>query len=475
MSDTRPNILVIMPDQMRGDCLSLEGHPAVSTPNLDAIGARGTHFRRAYTTCASCIPARRCLLTGQFPMSSGMVGFRGGFPLEVPTLPQALAGAGYQTAIAGRYMHQDPYEEPYGFQKRVLGSTYVDGDDYDRWLAERFPESGGVKGHGLTFNGWTARPWQLPDWAHPTNWVVEQSARLLAEAEPQQPLFLCTSFYAPHPPLFPPAAYMARYLDRDLPPAAIGDWAARPAGDGVGFDVDSHVTVLEGAALRTCQAGYYGLINHIDDQLYWLLARFKGLSQAQRRPWIVWVCSDHGEMLGDHYFFRKCEPYEGSSRIPFSVEASPELGFARGQVSSHPVCLEDMMPTLLAAAGVDCPDTVDGQSLLSLLRGEEQKVRPWLHGEHAPCYSQEQAYHFLTDGREKYIWRPTSGTEQLFDLEADPQECRDLAREGANLPQVHTWRKRLIEQLIDRPEGFTDGSELIPGRPYEAVMPHLKG
>lgn len=120
-SDKRPNILLIMPDQMRGDCLSLEKHPVLETPNIDAIGQGGMHFRRAYTTAASCIPARRSLLTGQFPATNGMVGYREGMPLKSPTVTQMLRDAGYFTAIAGRYMHQAPYDEPYGFEKRVLG------------------------------------------------------------------------------------------------------------------------------------------------------------------------------------------------------------------------------------------------------------------------------------------------------------------------------------------------------------------
>src|SRR5437762_12178012 len=126
----RTDILLIMPDQMRGDCLSIVGHPVVRTPHLDALARQGTLFRRAYTTCPSCIPARHSLLTGLFPASSGVVGYAAR-PIPYPTLPKLLGEAGYTTILVGRYMHQVPEQEPYGYQKQVLASTYVSEDQYD--------------------------------------------------------------------------------------------------------------------------------------------------------------------------------------------------------------------------------------------------------------------------------------------------------------------------------------------------------
>ncbi len=467
-----PNVLLIMPDQMRGDCLSLEGHPALLTPNMDHIGAGGVHFSHAYTTSASCIPARRSLLTGQYPATNGMVGYREGCPLRSPTLTQRLRDAGHATAIAGRYMHQSPYEEPYGFERRVLGSVYILDDDYARALDEAVPGLGGIRGMGISTNGWQAKPWTLDEWLHPTNWTVNQARRLIAECDPERPLFLVTSFYAPHPPFLPPAFYMERYLRMDLPPPAIGEWAVPPPGGGVGAGVDAHRTVLRGEALRSAQAGYYGLINQIDDQLYWLMAEFRARSRAMGRPWVVVLTSDHGEMLGDHDYFRKCEPYEGSSRIPLLIQGSPDLGFAAGTRCIQPVCLEDLFPTLLDLAGVPVPENVDGVSLVPVLRGENVSLRPYLHGEHAPCYSQEQAYHFLFDGVFKYIWRPLDGSEQLFDLAHDPQELHDLSAEMPD--QLDLWRRRLVERLTGRPEGFVEGGALVAGRPYDAALPHAR-
>ena len=95
------------------------------------------------------------------------------------------------------------------------------------------------------------------------------------------------------------------------------------------------------------------------------------------------------------------------------------------------------------------------------MRGEDGLERQWLHIEHSP------RYHCLTDGKEKYVWF-INGTEQLFDLVADPNELHDCIRDKACEGRVETWRQRLIKELRDRPEGFTDGKKLIPGRPYHA-------
>jgi arylsulfatase A-like enzyme len=156
------------------------------------------------------------------------------------------------------------------------------------------------------------------------------------------------------------------------------------------------------------------------------------------------------------------------------VAGSPELGFKRGLRSEQPVCLEDVMPTLLELAGASCPKPMDGVSLVPVLRGEKQVVRKCLHFEHAPCYSQQQGFQALTDGQFKYIWRPVDGTEHLFDLTQDPREERDLAKVAAQRALLEQWRARLVAQLAKRPEGFSDGINLITGRPYLALQERLR-
>lgn len=470
---TRPDILFIMPDQMRGDCLSILNHPCVRTPQMDALARHGVLFRRAYSTCPSCIPARFALLTGLFPQTSGVVGFKAK-PIAVPSLPEQLNKAGYSTVLVGRYMHQPPASGSCGYQREILGSTYVDGDDYDLFLQKAAPETSGIRklvtDLGVSYNHWQASPWPLPDNLHPTEWIVTQARKIVKESTATQPLFLTASFFAPHSPLFPPKKYFNPYVSAELPPAAHGDWvdwnALTPKGDKPG-----HRVLLEGDALRRAQAGYFGLIEHLDAQIAPLIREFKARSEKAGRPWVVILTADHGEALGDNGFYRKCEPYEGSANIPFIITGSAALGFKAGTRSNQPVCLEDVMPTLLSLAGAECPAHVDGVNLKPTLQGKEQKIRDWLHIEHAPCYSDAQAFQALTDGRFKYIWRPLDGSEQLFDLSKDAHEEHDLSKDAVSSETLGKWRQRLVERLANRPEGFSKDGKLVPGRPYHPLNP----
>lgn len=156
--------------------------------------------------------------------------------------------------------------------------------------------------------------------------------------------------------------------------------------------------------------------------------------------------------------------------MPFIIAASPDLTFTADLRSFQPVCLEDIMPTLLELAGLPSPKPMGGLSLVATLRGASTPLRATLRSEHANTYGPAQAFHALTDGRHKYIWRPTDGTEQLFNLESDPREEHDLAAVSAHATTLTAWRSRLIYALTDRPEGFTDGSRLIAGRPYPSVQ-----
>lgn len=123
------------------------------------------------------------------------------------------------------------------------------------------------------------------------------------------------------------------------------------------------------------------------------------------------------------------------------------------------------MPTMLDLAGVQAPATVEGRSLVPFMRGESPAWREALSIEHAPWHQS------MTDGKEKFIWFVDSGREQFFDLQDDPQERHDLIASPTHAPRIDLWRRRLIEHLRTRPEGFSDGTKLIPGRPFDPVLP----
>ena len=127
-----------------------------------------------------------------------------------------------------------------------------------------------------------------------------------------------------------------------------------------------------------------------------------------------------------------------------------------------PVELMDLMPTFLDAAGVDIPVTVDGESLVPLMKDESSAWRDFVHGECCNVPSSNSGMQYVTDGKRKFAWFPGKDEELFFDLEEDPQEVHNLSNDPDRAIEVATWRGHLIAQLGDRPEGFTDGGASEP-------------
>jgi arylsulfatase A-like enzyme len=315
-------------------------------------------------------------------------------------------------------------------------------------------------------NGWNARPWHLPEEYHFSNWCATMACEFLERRDPTVPFFLKVSFIHPHQPCTPPPYYWDLYMDMELPEPYVGDWARVFDEPQRGQAVASWRTCLEPALARQMRAGYYGAITHIDHQIHRIL-------EVVPRNTIVLFLADHGEMLGDHQWIRKRSAYEPSARIPFVLRLPPGMGIEGGREVHELVELMDVMPTLLEAAGAPIPETVDGRSLLPLLRGDAADWRPYLHGE---CAEVPEAggtgMQYLTDGRRKYIWHPGTGVEQYFDLEADPREMHDLAADPDRADEVAGWRGRLVEELEGRPEGFVESGHLrVLGRMTPFCLP----
>ena len=463
MPERRPDILVLFAEQHRGDCLSSDGHPTLLTPNIDAIGGGGTRFSNAYSTCPICVPARRSLISGQFPDTHGArTNVSAEWEIE-NTLGTVLRNAGYQTGWIGRSMHQYPVRKRFGFEEMVLCDHRCE-DDYDEFLARNMPEGGaGYWGSGVMHNDWTARPFHLPEELHQTNWTMHEAQRFIDRRDPARPFCMVVSFVASHPPLVPPEFYLNRYLRAGVPDPLLGDWATPPENGGIGARVSSPSVDLRGEALLSARAGYYGLINHLDDQIRRLLNGIVG--GVDPKNTIVVYVADHGEMLGDHYMWAKSVPYQGSVRVPLLVQVPARYGYPKGQVVDYPVCLEDLMPTLLELTDVEVPETVEGRSLVDLLEGKQPSEERCLHLQCAPMH------HTLTDGKEKYIWFVADGREQFFRLTDDPNELHNLIDDPQETDRIASWRSKLVKQLRDSPDGFSDGQRLIPGCPYPGLRP----
>lgn len=435
MAERKPNILLITTDQQRYDAVGINGNPILRTPNLDALAAAGTNFTRCYITCPVCIPARRTLISGLHPDTHGMTGYRDGWEFDPPhTLPGCLRDAGYQTQLVGK-LHLHPQRKRFGYEHMILSdsanhrptSPYQSQNDYISWLRER-----GVthhsNAHGISGNGRIGRPWTLGEELHHTSWVAEMAARFFETTrDPSSPWFLHVSFVAPHPPLIPPQCYWDRYAGREDLRPAIAQWAPGTSPRR-GLSPDAAAGPFDPGEIRGAIAGYYGLINHIDDRIAYVIDRFfeYGSPRAKEPTWILFS-SDHGEMLGDHHLFRKSLPYEASAHVPLFVSGR-NVDVPRGRCDAL-CCWEDIMPTILDLAGVRVPDGLDGRSLVPAMRGQSLGVREAIHG---MCMDRF-AHRYVVAGHHKYIWFTKTNEEQLFDVAADPCELRDLSADTSLL------------------------------------------
>ena len=355
-------------------------------------------------------------------------------------------------------------------------------DPFFRYVQEHSGEGdGGYYGCGAQNNYRLATPFHLSDDCHQTKWATNEALEFLRSRDRSRPYLLLVGYYAPHSPHNPPAPYFDRYYQRgDLGGPAIADWDVPPKNGG---HIMASYTKLSEEETRCLYTGYYGNIAFIDAQVSRLLQAVF----LERNTYVIFT-SDHGEMLGDHYRMQKNCPWQGAVHIPFLV-LGPDI--PAGQTRNEPVGWHDIMPTILDLAGLPIPNSVDGRSMAPLLRGQTPQPpwRGWMHGEcvrsmtldgpaapqeENPDFTQEEGSHFLTDGRKKYIWHVTSGTEQLFDVAHDPGELHDLARDPQYATELAAWRQRLVRELADRPEGFSDGDRLLPGSRSVTVSRAMK-
>lgn len=478
----KPNIIFIMTDQLRGDALGYAGHPDVKTPYLDTLATQGVIFDRAYSACPSCIAARAALHTGMDQKHHGRVGYEDNIPWRYPhTMAGELSKAGYYTQCVGK-MHVHPLRNYLGFHNVELHDGYLHAaryghvpykesqfvaDDYFYWLKNELGVSADVTDTGIECNSFLARPWCYEEKYHPTNWVTDRSIDFLRRRDPEQPFFLMSSYLRPHPPFDAPAYYFDLYKDKDLRPPFVGDWETDRFLKETGRVFDSKSGPIDKELIRQAQIGYYACITHLDHQIGRLIMALT--EQELLDDSVILFTADHGEELCDHHMFRKSRAYEGSCHIPFFIWAGKnvELDWKPSSVCHNVTELRDVMPTLLSLIGAPVPDTVDGCSLLPLLKDPEGSVRSWIHGEHS--YS-EFSNQWIATETEKYIWLPETGQEQYFNLAEDPHELKDLSHDPQMQERIAVLRGYLIEELKDREEGFTDGEKLIPRRPYPTSM-----
>jgi choline-sulfatase len=422
---TRPNILILMVDQLTGTLFPDGPAPFLHAPNLRALAARSARFARSYTASPLCAPGRASFMSGQLPSRTGVYDNAAEFTSDIPCFTHHLRRAGYHTCLSGK-MHFVGPDQLHGFEERLTTDIYPadfgwtpdyrkPGERIDWW----YHNLGSVTGAGVAEI--TNQLEYDDDVAHQ---AVQKLYDLSRGADPR-PWCLTVSFTHPHDPFVARRKYWDLYEDcaELAPPEAIPYDAQDPHSRRIIDSCDSAKFDITPEMVRRARRGYFANISYVDDKIGEILATL----EATRQEALIVFVSDHGEMLGRRGLWFKMNFFEGSARVPLMIAAP---GIAPGCIQT-PVSTIDVTPTLCDLAGISMADVMpwtDGESLLPVMNGAGRTSAVAM--EYAAEASQAPLVG-LVEGRWKYI-RCALDPDLLFDLETDPEERVNLAADPAH-------------------------------------------
>ena len=439
------NVLVLMSDQHNPKVLGCAGHPVVSTPNLDALAAEGTRFTAAYTNSPICVPARAAWTTGRYVHETACWDNATAYAGSPPGWTHALQVAGVRVESIGKLHYRDAVA-PTGFDRQI-NPMHVAGGIGQVWGSVRDPLPRRRGAHLLvSWSGGGETDYTRYD-RHSTELACEWLAHRGQRRD--EPWVLYVGLVAPHHPWIAPQEWFDRYDPSSLPPAKLRPADGHPRHPWV----EAYARMLVGLDDRNtdeerqrCTAAYYGLVSYLDDNVGRIL---DALDRAGLRDdTLVVSTTDHGETLGSRGLWGKSVLYEETAGIPL-VLAGPEV--PRGREVRTPTTLVDGYPTILEAAGVAvAPDDSPrpGRSWLALARRPDDDQRVAFAEYHA--MGATSAAYLVRRGRYKLL-HYVGFEPELYDLEADPEETRDVAGDPA-AAGARAELERLLREIVDPEE-----------------------
>ena len=454
---SRPkNVLVIMSDQHKRDCLGVAGNTVAHTPNLDGLAHTAVRFTNAYCTNPVCTPSRASILTGLYTHNHGAWNNTVPWPVGHKTIAHYFGASGYVTGLIGKmhfvdaqthgfdyhldfndwYQFLGPKTKLYAdeLSRANSGSGLPQIDDLwrdfgDPWKGARDPDEreGAVAVGGIS---------KIPEQDHFESFVARESVRFLRNyAKQDQPFLLICSFLKPHDPFMPAARFANMFRAEDLIlPDTWGKVDLSKVPQEVRNSIEHNAPTPElrdPVQARKRIAYYYANLAQMDDCAGVVLRALKELGLEENT--IVVYTSDHGEMLGEHGLWQKFQFYESSCGIPLLIRAP---GVARPGVCKIPLSQVGLLPTIAELANVPVPSEIDGRSFA------EQVRDPGIRHE-APVFAEynlrtRNAKYMIRSGDYKYtFW--THDMPELYNLRTDPEEMNNLA-----LTQDH---QSTVEQL----------------------------
>ena len=423
---SRPNILILMVDQLAGTLFPDGPATWLHCPNLARLAERSVCFANTYTASPLCAPGRASFMSGQLPRRTGVFDNAAEFRSDIPTFAHHLRRAGYRTCLSGK-MHFVGPDQLHGFEERLTTDIYPadfgwtpdyrrPGERIDWW----YHNLGSVTGAGA------AEITNQLEYDDEVAFHGVQKVYDLARDDDDRPWCLTVSFTHPHDPYVARRRYWDLYadclhLDPQVPAMAYDDHDPHARRILQASDWQSYA--IGDAELRRARRAYFANLSYLDDKIGEILAAL----EATRQEAVVVFLSDHGDMLGERGLWFKMCFYEGSARVPLMIAAP---GVTPGCVAA-PVSTLDVGPTLCELAGVALDEVapwVDGESLVPVMGGAERTAPVAM--EYA-AEASEAPLVALRYGRWKYV-RCALDPDQLFDLEADPLELHNLADDPAH-------------------------------------------
>ena len=429
MTQTRPNILLIMDDQHRHDYLGAAGAEFLNTPNLDRLSERGVHFTQCTTNCPVCAPSRIGLASGFQPSRIGSTGNDSYLPANMTTYYQRLRDAGYRVGCVGKLdlAKPDGYNGRDGDRPRLFGWGFthpveVEGKmhagmsdlpqgPYGFWLEEqelyqKFRDDYRLRGE----RGWiknASHDSVLPTEAFADTYIGRRSADWISQIPDDYPWHLFVSFVGPHDPFDPPTEYADRYRNAEMP-LAVESGRHEPAW------VEARRLDLTAEEVTETRRQYCASTELIDHQIGMILEALD--RRGMRDNTYIIFASDHGEMLGDRGQYTKSLPYEASVRVPL-IAAGP--GIQPGRTSDALIELIDLNPTICAIAGLVPQGQIDARSFNAILSGSKDDHR-------TEAVSAIRNFRMIRTHQYKLI-QHYNGITELFDIVEDPHELSNVA------------------------------------------------
>ena len=427
---SRPNIVMIMADQLAPQFTGAYGHPVAKTPHMDALAARGMRFDAAYCNSPLCAPSRFAFMSGQLISRIAAYDNASEFRASVPTFAHYLSSLGYRTCLSGK-MHFVGPDQMHGFQDRVTTDIYPadfawtpDWEAPDERIDKWYHNMQTVKESGVavaTFQtdyddevGFAAR-----------RWLIDRGRDKAAGDD--RPFALVASFIHPHDPYVAKPEWWDLYADDeiDLPEHVIAPEDQDPFSRRLMDGIEASYVPLTEEETRRARRAYLANVSYFDSKVGEMVKTLDEMGELENT--VVIVTADHGDMLGERGLWYKMNFFEHSARVPL-IMAGP--GVAQG-VAPNACSLVDLLPTFLEIAGGDesiLGEPVDGRSLMPLARGEADPQDEAI-GEYCAEMTPAPVI-MIRRGDLKYI-HCEGDPPQLYDLKVDPGERRNLADDPA--------------------------------------------